>query len=214
MNDEMPLVRVDDVHKKFRRGAETIEVLRGVDLELVQGDFLALMGPSGSGKTTLLNALLQKLNGSIHTVMINNPRISTADLYRSLYLGFGFKARYKSKVNFLKALHNFLKQGLVKGQNAVLIIDEAQALPINLLEEVRLRSTLSRPAFRHRPSASGLPDDAASTFKLGQRVRHPMFGDGVVLTYEGEGRHASVQVNFEDAGSKWLVLAYAKLEAV
>ena len=107
--------------------------------------FHLLTGDVGTGKTTLLNALLQELNGSIHTVMINNPRISTADLYRSLYLGFGFKARYKSKVNFLKALHNFLKQGLVKGQNAVLIIDEAQALPINLLEEVRLLSNLEIP---------------------------------------------------------------------
>jgi len=57
MSDEMPLVRISDLHKQFRRGAETIEVLRGVNLDLVQGDFLALMGPSGSGKTTLLNLL-------------------------------------------------------------------------------------------------------------------------------------------------------------
>jgi DNA helicase-2/ATP-dependent DNA helicase PcrA len=47
--------------------------------------------------------------------------------------------------------------------------------------------------------------------KLGQRVFHQKFGEGVVLNYEGQGRHARVQVNFENAGSKWLVMEYANL---
>ena len=51
------LVRVREVHKYFTRGAERIDVLKGVNLEIPQGDFVALMGPSGSGKTTLLNLL-------------------------------------------------------------------------------------------------------------------------------------------------------------
>src|SRR5437867_7674746 len=51
------LVRIRDVHKHFTRGSERIEVLNGVNLEITEGDFLALMGPSGSGKTTLLNLL-------------------------------------------------------------------------------------------------------------------------------------------------------------
>jgi putative ABC transport system ATP-binding protein len=51
------LVRVRDVHKHFTRGSERIDVLKGVNLEIPQGDFLALMGPSGSGKTTLLNLI-------------------------------------------------------------------------------------------------------------------------------------------------------------
>jgi len=52
-----PLVRVSGVHKYFTRGAERIDVLKGVNLEIPQGEFLALMGPSGSGKTTLLNLM-------------------------------------------------------------------------------------------------------------------------------------------------------------
>ena len=48
--------------------------------------------------------------------------------------------------------------------------------------------------------------------RLGQRVRHGKFGDGVVLNSEGSGSNTRVQVNFESAGTKWLVLAYAKLE--
>ena len=48
--------------------------------------------------------------------------------------------------------------------------------------------------------------------RLGQRVRHGKFGEGVVLNYEGSGAHARVQVNFESAGMKWLVMSYANLE--
>ncbi len=48
-------------------------------------------------------------------------------------------------------------------------------------------------------------------FSLGQRVRHALFGEGVILNFEGSGAHARVQVNFEE-GSKWLMLSYAKLE--
>jgi putative ABC transport system ATP-binding protein len=55
--DSSPLVQVSGVHKIFRRGEERIDVLQGLDLEIGQGEFLALMGPSGSGKSTLLNIL-------------------------------------------------------------------------------------------------------------------------------------------------------------
>ena len=57
MSENGALVRVRNLHKVFRRGAERIDVLQGVTLDLPAGDFLALMGPSGSGKTTLLNLL-------------------------------------------------------------------------------------------------------------------------------------------------------------
>ena len=51
-------------------------------------------------------------------------------------------------------------------------------------------------------------------FRLGQHVRHALFGDGVILNFEGSGAQARVQVNFASEGSKWLMLAYAKLEAL
>ena len=51
------LVTVRDLHKVFHRGGERIDVLQGVNLDIPEGDFLALMGPSGSGKTTLLNLI-------------------------------------------------------------------------------------------------------------------------------------------------------------
>ena len=48
--------------------------------------------------------------------------------------------------------------------------------------------------------------------RLGARVRHGKFGEGVILTVEGNGAHARVQVNFEQQGTKWLMLQYANLE--
>jgi DNA helicase-2/ATP-dependent DNA helicase PcrA len=73
---------------------------------------------------------------------------------------------------------------------------------------VRPRVQVSRPLYGSRHDVS---DDSAIVFKLGQRVRHASFGEGIVIDAEGSGSHARVQVNFEDAGAKWLVLAYANL---
>jgi len=96
MNDETPLVRISDLHKEFRRGAETIEVLRGLNLDLARGDFLALMGPSGSGKTTLLNlvgGLDLPTRGSIevggqHIDGLSGGRLSS---WRARHVGFVFQ---------------------------------------------------------------------------------------------------------------------------
>ncbi len=87
-------------------------------------------------------------------------------------------------------------------------------IPTELIEEVRPRIQVSRPlqqrTVRTRTSA---PEDK-NALRLGQRVRHGKFGEGVVLNYEGAGAHARVQVNFETAGTKWLVMSYARLEVM
>ena len=85
-------------------------------------------------------------------------------------------------------------------------------IPATLVDEVRPRVQVSRPLYagatRHADSAS-LQEDLP--VKLGQHVSHPSFGEGVVVSAEGSGAHTRLQVNFEDAGSKWLVAAYANL---
>jgi DNA helicase-2/ATP-dependent DNA helicase PcrA len=65
------------------------------------------------------------------------------------------------------------------------------------------------------PARSGkFMDDSPGSLRLGQRVRHQKFGDGVVLNVEGQGSNARVQVNFERQGTKWLMMGYANLEVV
>jgi DNA helicase-2/ATP-dependent DNA helicase PcrA len=83
-------------------------------------------------------------------------------------------------------------------------------IPADLLEEIRPRLQVSRPYAQSAPAASFR--EAPQGLTLGQRVQHATFGEGVVLNYEGQGAHARVQVNFEAAGSKWLVVAYANLQ--
>jgi DNA helicase-2/ATP-dependent DNA helicase PcrA len=81
-------------------------------------------------------------------------------------------------------------------------------IPAELIEEVRPAMVVSRPVYRRAAPATSLP----SGVRLGQRVRHGKFGEGIVLNSEGSGAHARVQVNFEGSGTKWLVVAYANLE--
>ena len=90
------LVRIRDVHKYFTRGSERIDVLKGVNLDIPKGDFLALMGPSGSGKTTLLNllgGLDQPSSGTVEVdgVAINSLAGSSLARWRSRHVGFVFQ---------------------------------------------------------------------------------------------------------------------------
>jgi len=90
------LVTVRNLHKVFQRGGQRIDVLQGVDLDIPQGDYLALMGPSGSGKTTLLNllgGLDTPTEGSIEVAGDRLDKLSGAKLsaWRARHIGFVFQ---------------------------------------------------------------------------------------------------------------------------
>ncbi|MFP7723421.1 DNA helicase II [Lysobacter sp. A3-1-A15] len=86
-------------------------------------------------------------------------------------------------------------------------------IPPVLLHEVRPKVQVSRPVFAARPRRDyGHAAIETPAVQLGALVRHASFGAGTVTDVEGSGAHARVQVNFEEAGSKWLVLAYANLQ--
>jgi len=88
-------------------------------------------------------------------------------------------------------------------------------MPEDVIQEVRLSGTVVRPKSMDRPASPSRRGEVAGTdLRLGQRVFHQKFGEGVILNYEGEGSSARVQVNFSDQGSKWLVMAYANLQPV
>jgi DNA helicase-2/ATP-dependent DNA helicase PcrA len=82
-------------------------------------------------------------------------------------------------------------------------------IPAELLREVRLHSTVSVPV-----SSLAQVEVPDTGLRLGQRVYHQIFGEGVVLNFEGRGSNARVEVNFDSEGSKWLVVQYAKLQLI
>ena len=90
------LVSTRNLHKTYQRGPETVDVLRGIDLDIAGGDFVALMGPSGSGKTTLLNligGLDSPTSGSIEIAGQHIEKLGSGQLaqWRSNNVGFVFQ---------------------------------------------------------------------------------------------------------------------------
>ncbi|WCG90661.1 DNA helicase II [Proteus terrae] len=83
-------------------------------------------------------------------------------------------------------------------------------LPKECVEEVRLRATVSRPVNHSRLGTPIISND--SGYSLGQRVKHPKFGDGTIINIEGGGEHCRLQIAFNGEGIKWLVAAFARLE--
>lgn len=83
-------------------------------------------------------------------------------------------------------------------------------LPKECVEEVRLRATVSRPVNHSRLGTPIISNDTG--YSLGQRVKHPKFGDGTIINIEGSGEHCRLQIAFNGEGIKWLVAAFARLE--
>jgi putative ABC transport system ATP-binding protein len=96
MEKNKPLVILRDVCKTYQRGSQTIPVLQDINLEILEGDFLALMGPSGSGKSTLLNLIagIDKVDcGTITIGGVDITTLSETELahWRGLHVGFIFQ---------------------------------------------------------------------------------------------------------------------------
>lgn len=107
--------------------------------------FVVLTGEVGTGKTTLLHALLSQLDPNIASAYIFNPRLEPLDFFHILFDEFGIEESCRTKAEYLLALNHFLIDCLKEDRPALLIIDEAQQLSPEMLEEVRLLTNLETP---------------------------------------------------------------------
>ncbi|WP_163938490.1 DNA helicase II [Paraferrimonas sp. SM1919] len=90
-------------------------------------------------------------------------------------------------------------------------------IPQKFINPVRVKAKVTSTASYSKGLSQGISlavDENTATFEVGQGVLHHKFGPGVITNYEGSGAQTRVEVNFKHAGSKWLVLAYARLEAL
>jgi len=115
-------------------------LLYGVDS---RAGFIALTGEVGTGKTTMLRTLLAQLDPEKYTsALIFNPCLSGEQLLAGVCREFGVEADEKSRSGYLDALNRFLIEQNSAGRTVVLVIDEAQNLEVDVLEQVRLISNL------------------------------------------------------------------------
>src|SRR3989338_8547490 len=113
--------------------------------------FVAITGDIGTGKTTLCRALLEEIDRTTFTALVLNPFLSEEDLLKRILQDFGVVSRENikagqlaavSKQDLIETLYDFLLGLIPLKANAVLIIDEAQNLPLSVLEQIRILSNL------------------------------------------------------------------------
>ena len=105
---------------------------------------LLLVGDVGTGKTTLVNGLLNSLNDDITVATIFDPGLEKIEFFNFLANAFKLDRRYESKGDFLVHFIHFLNREYAQGRKALLIIDEAQRLSPEMLEEIRLLSNIEK----------------------------------------------------------------------
>lgn len=131
--------------------------------------FVQLTGEVGAGKTTLCRALLEQLGNNFATALILNPVLNMDELVKAVAMEFGLEVRGMDRLEMVQVINDFLLRQMADNRETVLIIDEAQDLSNELLEQVRLLSNLEtddrkllqivlmgQPELRDRLNAHGL----------------------------------------------------------
>jgi general secretion pathway protein A len=106
----------------------------------------ALIGDAGTGKTTIIRAALERQTQQVHSVYLHNPALTRAEFVETLATRFNLsEAAQTSKAALLAELETALRERLDRGESSALIVDEAQSLPLELLEEIRLLGNIETP---------------------------------------------------------------------
>ena len=103
------MVKLEQIHKSYPMGKQSLHVLKGIDLDIEEGELVSIMGSSGSGKSTLLNILgiLDNYDSGEYTLAgtsIKNLSEKKAAYYRNMFLGFVFQSF--NLLNFKNAMEN------------------------------------------------------------------------------------------------------------
>ena len=125
--------------------------------------FIVITGDIGTGKTTIANSLLNNIEADIHAAQIVTPRLSPDEIVKMVTAKFGIDTTGKSKTDLLQALQYFLEELARTGKRALLLVDEAQNLPLETIEELRMLSNFQK---------SGKP--LLQSFLLGQPELQPI----------------------------------------
>ncbi len=125
--------------KKHREALSTLKY--GV---MANKGFLLLTGDVGTGKTTLINRLVEDIDGKAYTAKIPDPGLSKYDFYRMVSRYFRLPIEVRTKSDFLEPFSRFLNDAHEEKKSVLLLIDEAQRLKHDLMEEIRLLSNLER----------------------------------------------------------------------
>jgi general secretion pathway protein A len=106
--------------------------------------FIVITGDIGTGKTTIANSLLDDIEADIYAAQIVTPKLSPDEIVKMVAAKFGIDTLGKSKADLLDALQRFLEQLTASGKRALLLVDEAQNLPLETIEELRMLSNFQQ----------------------------------------------------------------------
>src|SRR5262245_715074 len=110
--------------------------------------FIVVTGEVGTGKTTLLRAVMHNLESTVQTAFIFNPKLTFSQLLRSIFNDLGITESSQDRLTLITKLNNYLIEQLKKDHVVAILIDEAQDLSDDLLEEIRLLSNLETDSGR------------------------------------------------------------------
>ena len=165
--------------------------------------FVVITGEIGAGKTTLIETFLRELEKDVVVAQINQTQVSAIEFLQAVLVQFGFTPFKMKKAELLATLNTFLIEQYAAGRKVLLIVDEAQNLPLRTLEEIRMLSGVETTKEKVlRIILAGQPDlneklDSPDLIQLAQRVRLRFH----LTALSEEDLHAYVLHRLEVAGS-------------